>query len=277
MKKIGVLFLMIFTMTLVNAAACDLSVSLLNQDPYPAVPGDYVKIVFQVKGLDNPECGDVTFNLLQDYPLVFDPTEKSTRTFQKVDYIKDYESNLLIPYKVRIDENALDGTNPIEVSIQNRANPPISETFDLEVKDVRADFEVYVKNYNYQTHELELEILNIAKSDVEALSVEILKQENIEVKGPNRIIVGDLDSNEYTTADFEATPSEGEIKLLLTYSDTINTRRTIEKIVTFDSTYFTNRVADQSSTGIGTYILWGAVILLVGWWIVGKFTKKKKR
>jgi len=118
--------------------------------------------------------------------------------------------------------------------------------------------------------------LNIESSDVEALTLSIPKQTNIIVKGPNRVVVGDLDSNEYTTADFEATMRDGEITVDLTYSDTINVRRTITKTITFDSAYFTERIADQSTTGMGTYIFWGAIILLVGWWIVRKFTKKKR-
>ena len=168
----------------------------------------------------------------------------------------------------------------VEVAVQPEGELPWlvwAGRLHIEVEDVRADFEVNVKNYNYLTHELVLEILNIAKSDVEALSLEIPKQDNIEVKGSNKVIVGDVDSNEYTTADFEATPSDGEIKLLLTYSDTINTRRTAEETITFDSTYFTNRIADQKTTGTGTYIFWGAVILVIGWWAVKKFTKKKKK
>lgn len=272
MKKTVISFLLVISIALANADACDLSVSLLNQDPYPAVPGDYVKLVFQVEGLDSPDCSDVTFNLLQDYPIRFDPGEDNTRKFRKIDYIKDYESNLLIPYKVRIHEDALDGANPIEVNIQNKGDAPLSKIFDIEVDDIRANFEVYIKNYNYQTHELELEILNIAESDVEALTIEIPKQENINVKGPNRVVVGDLDSNEYTSAEFEATLSEGEITINLIYSDTINTRRTNIETITFDKSYFTERIADKKSTSIWTYLVWGVAIIFV----ILFFHKRKK-
>jgi len=271
------LFLLVFSATLVSAEACDLTVSLLNQDPYPAVPGDYVKVVFQIDGLASSECGNIEFTLLEDYPLVFDPNEDGVRKFSEVDYIKDFQSNILIPFEVRIDMDALDGANPIEVKIQNKEDAPTVETLSVEVDDVRADFEVYVKDYNFNTHELTLEVLNIESSDVEALTLSIPKQTNIIVKGPNRVVVGDLDSNEYTTADFEATMMNGEITIDLTYSDTINVRRTTTKTITFDSEYFTERKADMKTTSVVTYIIWGVIILLIGWWIVRKFTKKKKR
>ncbi len=258
-------------------AACDLDVTLLNQDPYPAVPGDYVKLVFQVEGLDSPTCEDVTFNLLADYPIEFNPGETGLRTFKKIDYIKDYESNLLIPYEVRINSNALDGANPVEIRVQSKGNAPLTKTFDIEVDDVRADFEIYVKDYDYKTNEMTLEILNIEAPDIEALSIEIPKQESINVKGANRIVVGDLDSNEYTSADFEATLSDGEFSVNLIYSDTINTRRTVEKTVAFDSSYFTNRKADEKTTGMGTYAFWAVIAIVFIWWAFGKFRNNKKK
>jgi len=150
-RGVILLFLLVFSITLVSAESCDLAVSLLNQDPYPAVPGDYVKLVFQVSGLASSECGDIEFILLEDYPLVFDPGEDGIRIFSEVDYIKDYQSNILIPYEIRIDADALDGANPIEVSVQNEGDALTLETLDVEIDDVRADFEVYVKDYSFKT------------------------------------------------------------------------------------------------------------------------------
>jgi len=279
MKEGVILLLIVLSMTMASAATttCDMTVTLLSQDPYPSVPGDYTKLVFQLDGINNANCGDIKFELLEEYPITFDPGKTGLRTFKKIDYVRNYQSSILIPYEVRIDDSALDGTNTIDIKVQSSGESPTIETLNIEVEDVRADFEVYVKDYNYATNELTLEILNIEKSDIEALSVEIPKQDIIEVKGASRIVVGDLDSNEYTTADFEAVPQNGEFKVSLTYSDSINIRRTIEKTVNFDSSYFTERKADQTTTGAGTYIFWAVIIILVGWWITKKFTKKKKK
>ncbi|MBU3924130.1 MAG: hypothetical protein KJ592_04385 [Nanoarchaeota archaeon] len=276
MKKGVMILLLLLSVNLTSALACNLDVTLLNQDPYPAVPDDYVKLVFQVDGIDSTDCNDITFNLLADYPIEFDPGKSGLRTFKKVDYIKDFESTLLIPYKVRVDAEALDGTNPIEVSIQSRGDAPQIKSFDIEVEDVRADFEVHVKDYSYETNEITIEILNIESSDIEALTVEIPKQERIDVKGSNRILVGDLDSNEYTTADFEATIDDGEFKINLIYSDAINERRTLEKTISFDSSYFKGRKADQSTTSTGTYIFYLAIVAIGIYFIYRKINKKKK-
>ena len=50
-KLLILLPLFLISLTLVSAIACDLKVSMINQDPYPAIPGEYVKIVFQVEGV----------------------------------------------------------------------------------------------------------------------------------------------------------------------------------------------------------------------------------
>ena len=276
MKKVVILLLLVMSATMASAA-CDISATLLNQDPYPAVPGDYVKLVFQISGINGVDCSDITFSLLENYPIEFDPDELGIRTFDETDYITDYESSILIPYEVRIDSNALDGTNIIEARMQNKGDASEIVSFNLEIEDVKADFEVYIKDYDYTTNEITLEILNIEASDVEALTVSIPKQDNIIVKGASQNIVGDLDSNEYTTADFEAVPSDGDITIELTYSDTINKRRTISKTVTFDSSYFTERKADQTTTGTGTYIFWAVIIAVALYFIYKKVSSKKKK
>jgi hypothetical protein len=259
---------------LVSAEACDLDVSLINQDPYPAIPGDYVKIVFQIDGVSNPNCGHIKFELLEQYPLIFDPGENKIFDVNAGVYNKDFNSFLIAPYKVRIDQDALNGETPIEVQYSYGTNTG-SETkqFNIHVENTRADFEVFVKDYNPSTKEITFEILNIAEADVEALTLEIPKQENIVIKGPKINIVGDLDSNEYTTADFEATAYAGEITLLISYIDSINKRRTIEKNVLFEPEYFEDRSNGKTKTPITSYLFW--LLLIV--WIVSFFWRRWKK
>lgn len=275
---VGALFLSLIM--LVSAAPCDPSVTLLNQDPYPAVPGDYAKVVFQVEGLSSTECGDVSIELVEKYPITVDPSTPKKISVKAGTYTTaDYKSFVLAPYKIRIDENALDGETPVEVVVQ-RSSGTQSYEFTINVEDTRAEFEVYIKDYNYETREFTLEILNIGSQDIKALTIELPKQDNLEVKGANKVVVGDLDSNEYTTADFEAIASDGDIILNLYYTDAINVRRNVTgdtRTVTFDSSYYTDRIADQKTTSKWTYVFYAVVAILVIWFIVRKFKKKSKK
>ncbi|MEN7982451.1 MAG: hypothetical protein ABFQ65_03305 [Nanoarchaeota archaeon] len=280
MKKVVSLFLMliIFSVGGVLAERCNLEASMINQDPYPSLQGDYVKIVFQLDGIANTECGLVEFELVNKYPISFDLPEQAKITVDAGTYRKDFSSFLIAPFKVRVDANALDGDNPIEIKYRYSGNEAYeTKQFDLNIKDTRADFEIHVKNYNIATKIITFEILNIGESDIEALTVEIPKQENIVIKGSNRNIVGDLDSNEYTTADFEAAPEDGEINVKLTYTDSINERRSVAKNVYFNSEYFKGRVADQKSSNTGWYLFILVVGGLIGYYFYRRYKKKKAR
>jgi len=257
------------------ANPCNPQISIINQDPYPAIPGDYVKVVFQIDGLENPSCGEITFGLKENYPIHLDPNTENPITIDSGTYRKDFSSFYLAPYKIRLDENTLNGENPIEVYYSTGINSPeVTQDFNITVQDTRADFEVDIKNYDYTTRILTFDILNTAKNNVKALTLEIPKQNGIEVKGPNRILVGDLDSNEYTTADFEAILPQGQtpINLSVIYTDSINVRRQIQKEVTFDSSYFTD-----VSTKSKVPWVWIILIVVVVSFFVWRRIKKKNR
>ena len=116
--------------------------------------------------------------------------------------------------------------------------------------------------------------MNIAKADIKALTVEVPDQENVNIKGSKFNIVGDLDSNEYTTADFEATPKDGNITLQLSYTDKSNVRRTITKKVTYESKYFEDRATDQKGSSVYTWII---VLVLIGLIVYGYIRRKNKK
>jgi len=261
------------------SATCNLKAELVNQDPYPATPGEYVKLVFQLNGIENSDCGLVKFELIEDYPIKFDPDSPRVVSVQAGTSAFTYKGFLLAPYKVRVDGEALDGDNPIQVRYtSSKLGAPESyllQEFDLNVENVKTDFEISVKNYDLIKKEITFEILNIGKHDVEALTVEIPEQENILVKGSNRNIVGSLDSNEDTTFSFEATPKQGEIILKILYTDKTNTRRNIEEKIVFNSAPFENRVNGESG---GSSLVWVIIVLVLilgfVWWRV--YVKRKK-
>lgn len=266
----------VFLLSFTVAEACDLDVTLLNQDPYPAVPGDYVDLVFQISGLENSQCGTVSVELLENYPIKLDPTEDPIALIKSGTYTKDYSPAKTIPYTVRVDDDALDGDNIIELAYSPLNSAILTKQFQLKVSNVKADFEVYVKDYKAATKDLTLQILNTAENDIYALTVEIPDQEGIVVKGANRNIVGDLDSNDYITTTFEANPQDGDITLNLIYTDQINARRTIEKVISFDSTYFEGRVADKQKSPVGAIITWIVILGLIAWFFIRRSMKKKK-
>src|SRR3989344_9462137 len=241
----GLFFGMIFGILMIGSvsAICSLSVKLINQDPYPALPGEEVKVVFQLEGVSNPECKNVVFEFVESFPFTLSPGQNAIATAEG-GAVSDFKTYLLIPYKLKIDKDASDGDNELEVKFSSGAGDKkfiSTKKFDINVNDLATDFEISIKDYMTSTRTLTFEILNIGEHDVEALTIEIPKQENIQIKGSSRNIVGSLDGNEDTTFSFEAIPRDGKVDLIISYTDEINERRQVQKSVIYDSSYFTDR------------------------------------
>ena len=255
------------------SSSCTLGASLVNQDPYPAIPGESVKLVFQIDGVSNPSCGKVEFTLIESYPIKIEEGTSATTSINSGVFVRNYGDFFLAPYTVIIDKNALDGQSQIEAFLNSDTSSNQIIDFEINIEDSRADFEVSIKDYIQDKKEITFEILNIAESDVESLTIEIKKQENILLKGSNRNIIGSLDSNEDTTFSFEATPKEGDIILDIYYTDKTGVRRNMEKTVNYDPTYFIDRARDQNGQNSFIYWIIGIIILIALFWWWGRKNK----
>lgn len=259
-------------------AGCVLDVSLVNQDPYPVSPGENVKIIFQVTGINNRECGKVTLNLIEKFPFSLDPSSDALQTIQSGDYVRDYSNSWLVPYTLRIDENAKEETTKLDIQIMSSGNVlEVIKSFDIEIEDVQTEFEIHVKDYSKAKQTITLEILNTGNQDVDALSLEIPEQENIQVLGNNKNIIGVLDANEYTTTTFQADAQSGELKFIVKYNDATGTRRTYEEKTLFNSTPFTLKEQNsKKSSGTTTFILLAFVLGIGVYWYYKKQKNKRR-
>lgn len=278
MKRVILLLALLASLsTLTTVQACSLNANLINQDPYPAIPGDYVKLVFQLDGVENPDCGMVSFSLNPKFPFSLDPGVQNTQTFNSGTYSRNYSSVAVIPYKVRVDSDALDGQNLVEVTYTNSNSFSKIQDFNIEVSDVRTDFEVSIDDYDQTQNKLTFSILNIGKNDVESVVVEVPKQETLEVKGGNRQIIGSLNSNDDSSFSFEASPADGSISLVIYYTDKTGVRRSLEKSVKYESSYFTNRIRDQKSSPTYLYVIGALILLIIIWRVLVRRKRNKNK
>ena len=276
---LGLVMVFALTTNVMAATSCTLDAKLINQDPYPAVPGDYVKVVFQVTGVDNPACGMVNFQLLPSYPFSLDPSQNASISINSGTYVSDYQSALLVPYKLRISPDVISGDNEIKVSfagnMQTGTSSYITKTFNIAVNKTSTDFELSVKDYDKTTNIITFDILNIGSSNVEALTVDAPVQNTLDVKGSRRDIVGSLDKNDDATFTYEATPKDGSISLVILYNDAVNQRHQIEKSVMFNSADFLGRVKDKKSY-TGTIVLVIIILAVIGIFLYRRRQKQKK-
>jgi hypothetical protein len=135
MKKIYVIYIMIalFALQFV-AAAPSLQVSLSKYEPYPASPGDTVKVWLLVQNIASDSTKDVAKNvvveLVPEYPFSMygDPAMKTVGLLgAKNDY--------LIDFTLKVDEKALQGNNRLKVRVSDTStNIQIGKTLDIFVQ-----------------------------------------------------------------------------------------------------------------------------------------------
>jgi len=282
--KRGLLLILALSILLNPATAgvgdvCDLDVSLINQDPYPASPGDHVKVVFQIDGTADGKCKEMKFQIEESYPFSLDPGAENARTIETGIFARNYNSYLLAPYKVRIDEEALDGENLITTSIINKQHPHQKEIkdFNITIEDSRTEFEIYVKDYDTQTNKLTLETINTGEKNAEAFLIQIPEQDNALIVGTDRKFIGDIDSNEEDSASFEAELQAGTIDLELFYTDQVNVRRTLLKTINFNPEPYERKVIEQSKATPTNMFFLGLAIPLVIIFILRWRRKKKEK
>lgn len=279
MKK-SILFLVVFLMlifSLTNViAVCSMNVTLINQDPFPAVPGDYVEVVFQLHEVIEGGCDGASIQVIPSYPFSLAEGEPEIKELFGPRWLIGHKRAWMIPYKFIVNKNALEGWHKLEVRFAEKdiKSSYYTEYFEIKVKNVLTDFELGVRDYNPTNRELTLEILNIGKNDVEALVIEISEQENIKFLGSNQRIIGVLDSNEDTSVRFRVSDvSEGEIEIKIRYNDITNERRELTKKIYFNPELF-EEINNKNGFNLTTYIIIGLVVLLAGYYL---YKRKKKK
>jgi hypothetical protein len=88
----------------------NVQVLTLKYDPYPVGPGEYFDLWLKLGNEESADIDDFTFELMPQYPFIIDKSETAERHFGKI-----YANSIvLVHYKIRVDESAVDGINPIK-------------------------------------------------------------------------------------------------------------------------------------------------------------------
>lgn len=274
MKKILMILALSLLIIQFSSALCNVIPTLINQDPISAVPGETVKVLFQMTGTENPECGTINLEFVEEYPFTLDSGYENIQRIEGGTYQRDFNSFWILPYKVRVDSNALDGDQKLSLRTWINTESQLAKVFDfnITVEEVRTDFIVTLDSYSFATKKMSLGIVNIGEKNAQAMTVRIPKQDTVAIEGGNVKILGDLDSNEDTTIAFDAVPSSGKILVELEYNDEISERRTVTKEIEFIESAFENTRAESGVSSVAI-TFWLIVIGLIVYLII----RRRKR
>ena len=145
MKKI-ILFgfvILIMLAVFVNAAqtterppnAYEIEITLVSQIPDPAEPGKYVDVRFKFENHGSEIAQNMEAEILPEYPFALDPGEEATKSLGSIDTQQTGDAGVIIKYRLRINEDALEGQSPIKLRyrVNNQAWVTLPE-FDINIQ-----------------------------------------------------------------------------------------------------------------------------------------------
>ncbi|MEM4710689.1 MAG: hypothetical protein QXL18_01960, partial [Candidatus Woesearchaeota archaeon] len=136
MKKYNVflyILIAIFAIQLVSAAP-SLKVSLSKYEPYPAAPGDTVKIWLLIQNTASNDNTDTAKNLVVEV-IPTEPFSIYNDAYTKTIAILGPKKDYLMDFNLKIDENALQGTNTFKVRIkESNSNIQIEQNINLFIQ-----------------------------------------------------------------------------------------------------------------------------------------------
>jgi hypothetical protein len=208
-----------------------LNVSLISQNPDPARAGEMVELRFVIENTGGQTTNDLKFELLTQYPFMEIPGEEYTKSVSAMRAYQTGADGVPIKYKVRVDKDAIKGTNEIKLKVSEEGSDiSIINDFDVEVTGSENAQTIYVDKSLLNPGEetpLKFTITNAGSSPLQNLVFSwneengyILPVYSDNTKYIKYIDVGKSADLDYTVvADVNADPGLYKLDLTLTYEN----------------------------------------------------------
>ena len=206
-KLFFILFsIIILSNVLISAASdstpCSPSIQMVNQDPSPAIPDGYVKVTFEITGLDH--CKGFAVKLNPEYPFSLDTNETSFFSISENPYSAGYSNAWMVPYKIRVASDAFDGDYFLKLDYHEGTdsyfNSYSENQFNITIKDARTKFDAVIQETTGS--EVSIAIANVGKYTANSVVVRIPEQDSFSVSGTDGQMVGNLASGDYSIVGF---------------------------------------------------------------------------
>jgi hypothetical protein len=269
-----------------------LKATLVNQDPYPADPGSYVNVLFQIENIGTESTENATVELIPQYPFSLDTGVSTVTNIGTISGLQTGDNAFQVRYRLRVDDNAINGDNEIKLKVWTGDSSAYNlRAFNISVSNPRTDFVVVAQDSTT------LAIANTGANTASSVIVSIPEQQNFRVAGASSTIIGNLNAGDYTLATFQITPmvdvsgrnatigraTGSDLAVDVSYTDTLGIRRTVELEVPFvfsgsgnvTGTFVRTTGASGSNSGL-LYIAIGVIGIVVVVLFIKFRTRKRK-
>ncbi len=120
MKKTIIFVMILMCAVLVHAQAVfdnqgAIIVNMVNQEPDPVGPGQYVDVRWMVQNFGSDPINDIAVEIMPQYPFSLDPGDNAVKTIPSLPGRQNDASSYIVKYKVRVDSNAVEGNNTLKL------------------------------------------------------------------------------------------------------------------------------------------------------------------
>jgi hypothetical protein len=120
----------------------NVKITLMNQEPMPAEPGGYMKLRFRVENIGVKGAENVFVELVPKYPFSFDPSDQGLRDVSSMDGWQVDEEGVVLEFKLRIDEDAVEGAENITIRYKVDQSPWIGQKFEIQIRTIDAFLDI---------------------------------------------------------------------------------------------------------------------------------------
>lgn len=258
----------------VRTADAILSVDSIESYPSEIVPGETAKIDFNLKNLADSIIRDIKIKIdLSSSSTPFSPIKSTTE--KKLSQISSNES-AIVSFEIIATPSATAGIYkiPVNISYTDGIGTKYSKA-DLIglIIGSRPDIMAYVDSYDETTGAVIIKIVNKGLTNVKLMHVKLGESKKYTINSPEKIYIGNIDTDDYETADFKLILKSSKdliLPLTIAYMDANNNQFTEERNISLKTT---------PKSIIGS-IIKGLLIIIVivgiGLFIYWRFFWKKK-
>ncbi len=144
-----VLFLLFAGIVSASTSPGLLKITLVNQEPDPANPGQYVELRFKIENLGEENIAQLYVKLEPEFPFSLDTPRDAEKYIGNIwpGISEDY--GLIVKYRVRVADNAVEGENKIKMAYKYAGSDSWTEMeFSVSVRAIYD--QVFVDNIDVQ-------------------------------------------------------------------------------------------------------------------------------
>ena len=199
------------------------NITLIGQDPSPAVPGGYVDLTFKAGGgAGTYSPSDVLFGIVEKFPFSLPPGETKLVNLGDIQVIGQatLKNELLFKVKLLVDGKAPDGDNELEYKYYI-GGAEFSKKVEISISSVQTDFDVVVQEVS--GHTVSLGVVNTGKNSAKSVVIKVPEQQFFKTENINSNIIGNLASGDFTVSTFKITPLANvheNLAVVISYTDT---------------------------------------------------------